>query len=161
MLVERLDDWDRLSARLGHPAALGLTLDIGHCQCVEDEPVDDCVQRAAAGRLVHVHIEDMRRGIHDHLDFGEGEIDFPPVLGALADVGYRGLVCVELSRHGHAAHVVVPKAIRFLTGVMEQMSAVPEPLRAVLDENAAAWLDEALAAVTEDPAAIRTRFPAV
>ena len=25
----------------------------------------------------------MRRGVHDHLRFGEGEIDFPPVLATL------------------------------------------------------------------------------
>ncbi|MGW4149959.1 sugar phosphate isomerase/epimerase, partial [Streptomyces albogriseolus] len=29
-------------------------------------------------------IEDMRRGVHEHLPFGDGEIDFPPVLAALA-----------------------------------------------------------------------------
>lgn len=122
MLVERLDDWDRLAAALGHPDALGLTLDLGHCRCVEDDPVDECVRRAGAGPLVHVHIEDMRRGVHEHLDFGDGEIDFPPVLAALGDVGYRGLVCVELSRHSHAAHAVVPRAIEFLRDA-ETMSA--------------------------------------
>lgn len=114
MLVERLDDWDRLSARLGAPDNLGLTLDLGHCRCVEDDPVDDCVRRAGAEHLLHVHIEDMRRGVHEHLDFGDGEIDFPPVLAALVEVGYRGLVCVELSRHSHAAHTAVPRAIGFL-----------------------------------------------
>ena len=45
----------------------------------------------------------MRRGVHEHLELGDGEIDFPAVLGALARAGYRGLVAVELPRHGHAA----------------------------------------------------------
>lgn len=36
-----------------------------------------------------------------------------------------------------------------------------DTLRAHLSLEAAAWLDEALAAVADDPAAIRTRFPAV
>jgi L-ribulose-5-phosphate 3-epimerase len=123
MLVERLDDWDRLSARLGHPEGFGLTLDVGHCQCVEDDPVEDCVRRAGGGRLVHVHIEDMRRGVHEHLDFGDGEIAFPPVLAALGEVGYPGLVCVELSRHGHAAHEVVPRAIGFLRAAEREGAA--------------------------------------
>lgn len=114
MLVQTLDDWDRLWARLGAPDNLGLTLDVGHCRCVEDDPVDDCVRRAGGERLLQVHIEDMRRGVHEHLDFGDGEIDFPPVLAALVEVGYRGLVCVELSRHSHAAHAAVPRAIDFL-----------------------------------------------
>ncbi len=42
-------------------------------------PPADCV-RAAAPWLRHVQIEDMRRGVHEHLPFGDGEIDFPPVL---------------------------------------------------------------------------------
>jgi len=112
-MVERVDDWDMFAARLGQPDGLGLTLDIGHCQCLETEPVEVCVRRSG-DRLVHVQIEDMRRGVHEHLDFGDGEIDFPPVLTALAEIGYRGLVCVELSRHSHTAHTTVPRAIGFL-----------------------------------------------
>ena len=41
-------------------------------------------------------------GVHEHLMFGEGEIDFPPVLrGASARSATRGGVHVELSRHSH------------------------------------------------------------
>ena len=43
-----------------------------------------------APRLVNVHLEDMRAGVHEHLMFGEGEIDFPPVFAALAEVGLPG-----------------------------------------------------------------------
>lgn len=113
MLVDRLDGYDKLVAALGQPDRLGLTLDLGHCLCVEDDPVPACVARAAP-RLVNVHIEDMRRGVHEHLDLGEGEMDFPAALGALRTVGYPGLVSVELSRHSHTADVVVPRALPFL-----------------------------------------------
>ena len=64
--------------------------------------------------LWNVHIEDMKRGVHDHLMFGDGEIDFPPVLAALDEVGYRGLVAVELPRHSHAAPNVASRSIAFL-----------------------------------------------
>jgi sugar phosphate isomerase/epimerase len=57
----------------------------------------------------------MRRGVHEHLEFGAGEIDFPPVLRALSDGGYRGLVAVELPRHSHAAPDVARRSIEFLT----------------------------------------------
>jgi sugar phosphate isomerase/epimerase len=63
---------------------------------------------------VNVHIEDARRGTHEHLDFGEGDISFPEALAALGGVDYRGLVCVELSRHSHVAHQAVPRARSFL-----------------------------------------------
>jgi L-ribulose-5-phosphate 3-epimerase len=115
MFVERLDDFEALDRRLGRPPALGLTLDIGHCVCVEPDPVPDCVRRAAP-RLVHVHIEDMRRGVHEHLMFGDGELDLPVALAALTEIDYGGLVAVELSRHAHAAHETVPRAIALLRG---------------------------------------------
>jgi sugar phosphate isomerase/epimerase len=77
--------------------------------------VTECVRRAS-GRLVHVHIEDMRRGVHEHLMFGDGELDLPVALAALSEIGYGGLVAVELSRHAHAAHETVPRAIALLRG---------------------------------------------
>ncbi|GAA2357234.1 sugar phosphate isomerase/epimerase family protein [Streptomyces cuspidosporus] len=100
-LLATLADFHHLRRLLGDPPALGLTLDLGHCQCLEPLPPADCV-RAAAPWLRHVQIEDMRRGVHDHLPFGEGEIDFPPLLAALAATGYQGLTVVELPRHSHA-----------------------------------------------------------
>ncbi|MEV8536623.1 sugar phosphate isomerase/epimerase family protein [Streptomyces sp. NPDC051211] len=112
-LLATLADFHRLRAELGDPPVLGLTLDIGHCQCLEPLPPADCV-RAAAPWLRHVQIEDMRRGVHEHLPFGDGEIDFPPVLDALAGTGYRGLTVVELPRHSHAGPELAARSLRFL-----------------------------------------------
>ncbi|MFE3093110.1 sugar phosphate isomerase/epimerase family protein [Streptomyces sp. NPDC059248] len=112
-LLATLADFHRLRGLLGDPEPLGLTLDIGHCQCLEEASPADCV-RAAAPWLRHVQIEDMRRGVHEHLPFGAGEIDFPPVLAALADTGYDGLTVVELPRHSHAGPDMARAAIEFL-----------------------------------------------
>jgi L-ribulose-5-phosphate 3-epimerase len=119
MFIDTLDAYDQLCLRLGRPRSFGLTLDIGHCRCLEAQPVPDCVRRAA-DRLVNVQIEDMRRGTHEHLEFGTGEIDFPPVLATLADTGYTGLVSVELPRHGHAAPEVARRSLDFLHTADEQ-----------------------------------------
>jgi sugar phosphate isomerase/epimerase len=139
MLVDRIDGYERLAAALGHPAGFGLTLDVGHCRCNEDDDAGACIRRVGA-HLVNVQIEDMRRGVHEHLAFGDGEIDFPAVLGALAEVGYAGLVSVELPRDSHRAHELVPRSLRFL--------------------RTAEMVAEMVAAVAADPAAVRTRFPA-
>ncbi|GLV79165.1 sugar phosphate isomerase/epimerase family protein [Streptomyces hygroscopicus] len=112
-LLADLAGFHRLRTALGDPAALGLTLDIGHCQCLEPAPPAECV-RAAAPWVRHVQIEDMRRGVHEHLPFGDGEIDFPPVLEALRATGYRGLVGVELPRHSHAGPELARASLRFL-----------------------------------------------
>jgi len=46
--------------------------------------------------------------------FGEGEIDFAEVLGALEEIGYPGGVHVELSRHSHDAVEVARRSLAFL-----------------------------------------------
>ncbi|GCB44436.1 sugar phosphate isomerase/epimerase [Streptomyces sp. NL15-2K] len=112
-LLATLDDFHHLRRVLGDPHHLGLTLDIGHCQCLEPLPPPDCV-RAAAPWLRHVQIEDMRRGTHEHLPLGDGKIDFPPVLAALSAVGYQGLTVVELPRHSHAGPHFAELSLPFL-----------------------------------------------
>ncbi|WP_407647074.1 sugar phosphate isomerase/epimerase family protein [Actinacidiphila soli] len=119
MLVETVEHWHALRGRLGEPECFGLTLDIGHCQCLEPDPLPQCVA-AAAPYLVNVQIDDMRRGVHEHLEFGSGEIHFPPVLAALSDGGYRGMVAVELPRHSHAAPTVAAASLAFLRAADEQ-----------------------------------------
>ncbi|MFC4507180.1 MULTISPECIES: sugar phosphate isomerase/epimerase family protein [Streptomyces] len=115
-LLATLADFHHLRTSLGSPPPLGLTLDIGHCQCLEPDPPAECV-RAAAPWLRHVQIEDMRRGVHEHLPFGDGEIDFPPVLDALAATGYQGLTVVELPRHSHAGPELARSSVEFLRTV--------------------------------------------
>ncbi|MFB7991774.1 sugar phosphate isomerase/epimerase family protein [Streptomyces sp. NPDC056002] len=117
-LLATLADFHYLREEFGGPEALGLTLDIGHCQCLEPLSPAECV-REAAPWLKHVQIEDMRRGVHEHLPFGDGEIDFPPVLEALDATGYQGLTVVELPRHSHAGPQLAEESLRFLRAAAE------------------------------------------
>ncbi|MEV6986634.1 sugar phosphate isomerase/epimerase family protein [Sphaerisporangium sp. NPDC051017] len=124
MLVDTIAAFERLHALAGAPPRLGMTLDIGHCRALEPEPVPDCVRRAGP-HLVNIQIEDMRRGVHEHLEFGDGEIDFPPVLEALEQTGYRGLVSVELPRHSHAAPMIAERSLRFLREAAPATPSIP------------------------------------
>ncbi|RJK96331.1 sugar phosphate isomerase/epimerase family protein [Vallicoccus soli] len=117
MLVETPREWERLrdavaQAAPGTPPLL-LALDSGHCIVTGDLAPDEAV-RAYADRLGTVAVEDMRRGVHEHLAWGEGDMDVPAVLAALDEVGYRRLVTVELSRDSHRAHELVPRTIAYL-----------------------------------------------
>jgi L-ribulose-5-phosphate 3-epimerase len=117
MLIDTMAAFEALLARIDSPM-LGLTLDIGHLHCQGETPIADVIRRWAP-RLVNVHIEDMRRGRHEHLMFGAGEIDFPPVLQALNEVGYTGGVYVELSRHSHEAPDAARRAFEQLKSLHE------------------------------------------
>jgi sugar phosphate isomerase/epimerase len=115
MFIDAMPRFAELHRRVDHPA-FGLTLDIGHLHCQGDTPISDQLRRWAVS-LWNVHIEDMRRGEHDHLMFGKGEIDFGPVLGTLDEIGYAGGVHVELSRHSHDAVETARSALAFLKAI--------------------------------------------
>ena len=59
MLVETLEQYGRLAEQVGSPR-FGLTIDIGHVQCVEAGSIADLLRRWAQP-LCNVHIEDMRQ----------------------------------------------------------------------------------------------------
>jgi L-ribulose-5-phosphate 3-epimerase len=115
MLIDTMDRFAVLRDRVDHPA-FGLTIDIGHLHCQGETPIADHLIRWKE-LLWNIHIEDMRRGVHDHLMFGEGEIEFKPVLQTLQQIGYSGGVHVELSRHGHDAVRTAENALAFLRSV--------------------------------------------
>ena len=121
MLIETFDDYRELLARVEQTGAssprLGLCVDIGHVHCLEPQPIADYLIEWR-DRILTIHIEDMKRGVHDHLRFGEGTIDFPPVLNALRSIDYSGGLNVELSRHGHIAPDVLRESMQFLQAQM-------------------------------------------
>lgn len=112
MFIDTFERFRRLDERTRHPL-FDLTIDIGHVHCIEDGAIDDHL-RQWGPRIANVHIEDMVRGVHEHLMFGEGTIAFSPIFQALHDIPYDGGVHVELSRHSHMGAEAVRAAARFL-----------------------------------------------
>lgn len=113
MFIDTMPRYEELLQRVDAPG-LQLTLDVGHLHCQGEVPIEDQIRRWGAC-IVNVHIEDMCRGVHQHLMFGEGEMDFPPILTALGEIGYAGGVHVELSRHSHDGPNVAAEAFRYLS----------------------------------------------
>ena len=108
MLIETAAEWGALDV-----PGLTLALDTGHCLVTQDIDPADAVRRYA-GRLGTVSLEDMRRGVHVHLPFGQGDMDVPRVLDALDAVAFDRLVCVELSRESPTADKAIPDSIAWL-----------------------------------------------
>ena len=110
MLIETCGEWEGLYRR--HPR-LKLALDTGHCIVSQDIDPAEAVRKYAP-HLGTVAIEDMARGVHVHLPFGEGDMDVPAVLSALDEIGFDRLVSVELSRESPRAHQAIPESIAYL-----------------------------------------------
>jgi len=107
-VVERPDDLDSF---LAHTAArVGLVVDTGHAALAGID--SEALIRAAPARVAHVHAKDIRRKVFDQVAAdrrsfldgvvagmftapGDGDLDFAPVLGALADTGYEGWIVIE------------------------------------------------------------------
>jgi len=118
MFIDTLKSFHRLLQWIDAPH-LEVTLDVGHLWCQGELPIADYIARWGP-RIVNVHIEDMRAGVHEHLMFGEGEMRFAPIIDALAKAGYRGVLHVELSRHSHEAPEAARKAYDFLKPLVER-----------------------------------------
>ena len=102
MFVETVAGYHELKRRLGAPIEFGLSLDLGHLLVTREGAPEDVVL-AEKSELMAVAIEDMRRGVHEHLPFGKGDLDLDAVVDALAVSGFGGVVAVELARHSHDA----------------------------------------------------------
>src|SRR5204862_44402 len=84
-----------------------LELAVGHVPCTESISAGDAIRRY--GKAIRtVHLDDSRNGVHEHLQIGDGDLDWPDVMRALREIDFAGIASVELSRHSHAA----PEAAR-------------------------------------------------
>ena len=125
MLVDDMAKFEVLKKHITS-ARFGLTLDIGHVFCTETAPLRQIYGRFS-NLVRNIHIEDIRDRKHEHLMFGDGELNFPAILRVLADNKYTGLINVELSRDSHRGPDVCRRSIEFLQAACKQ---IPAPLSA-------------------------------
>lgn len=115
MFVENLDQYDRLKEKTDHEF-FKLTLDLGHALITEKS-----ISKAIwdyRNDIINIHLEDMKKDKHDHLFFGEGEMDFQKIFSSLIGIKYNGQVNIELSRHSHNAVKTAKKANKFLRAIV-------------------------------------------
>jgi L-ribulose-5-phosphate 3-epimerase len=112
MFIDTMDRFAELHDRVNHPA-FGLTLDIGHLVCLNEVPFQQHLQRWLPF-LWNLHLDDMRRNIHDHLMFGEGDVNFAEFFTSAEECGITACMTVELSRHSHDAVATARRSFEFL-----------------------------------------------
>lgn len=103
--IATLDDFDALAE-----PRCGLMLDFGHLLVNDHHAPEAAVARFGA-RIAGVQLDDMRRGVHEHLAPGAGDVDWPAVARACAALPPERTACFELSRDSHRFDLAAPAAI--------------------------------------------------
>jgi len=114
-IVSTLDDFGLVRETLKQmtDAPLLLALDAGHC-LVTGEREPEAAVKEFAPVIGAVQLEDMKRGVHRHLPFGEGDMNVSAVLAALEEIGCERLVTVELVHESFRAAEAIPEALDWL-----------------------------------------------
>ena len=113
MFIDTVARAEELFERLGRPKSLGLTVDIGHLECLGERPLAATV-RDVADRIVNVHIDDMIVCRHEHLPLGKGDIDYVPIFRELLAARYQGGLHVELPRQSHRWYETAKESYEFI-----------------------------------------------
>ena len=113
MFIDTVARAEELFQRLGRPKSLGLTVDIGHLECLGERPLAVTV-RDVADRIVNIHIDDMIVCRHEHLPLGKGDIDYVPIFRELLAARYQGGLHVELPRQSHRWYETAKESYEFI-----------------------------------------------
>jgi sugar phosphate isomerase/epimerase len=116
LVVSDTDDMLRMMDEVNSPN-LKVNLDIGHAY-ITDPDLPESIKRQG-NAIVHAHIEDIKDKIHNHLEIGQGDIDFAAMHAAFMEIGYDGYYVVDLFRLGDDPASV---AKRSLTALQERFS---------------------------------------
>lgn len=93
--------------------ALCANMDIGHAFLCDPDPLGAVAQLGEL--IVHCHLEDMRRGVHDHLVPGRGDMDLAAFVSALENAGVSGPAALDL--YGYDYEKVAPQALEYLSSI--------------------------------------------
>jgi sugar phosphate isomerase/epimerase len=105
----------RLIEELGSDA-LGANMDIGHSFLCDPDPM--AAIAALGSRIYHAHIENMRRGVHDHRLPQDGDMVLSSYLQALIGVGFTGPAAFDL--YGYDYEAVLPDSVEYVQSILSR-----------------------------------------
>ncbi|MBR5800426.1 MAG: sugar phosphate isomerase/epimerase [Lachnospiraceae bacterium] len=95
---------------------LKVNADIGHVFLQDEEPM--AALESCRGMIVHAHLENMAKGIHNHLVPWEGDMDLKAYLMKLKEVGFDGNASLDVYQYDYEA--VAEKSVAYLKGVLRE-----------------------------------------
>lgn len=84
--------------------------DIGHMFLCDPDPIASI--RSLKGKIAHCHVENMRRGVHQHLTPQIGEMDLKVYFDALKEAGFDGAAALDLYNGDYEQ--LAPEAVSYL-----------------------------------------------
>ncbi|MBS7316374.1 MAG: sugar phosphate isomerase/epimerase [Clostridiaceae bacterium] len=79
---------------------VGINCDIGHVFLCDADPLAAIGQ--SAPYILQCHVENMARGVHDHLVPWEGDMDLPAYIAKLREIGFAGGLGLDLYKYEYA-----------------------------------------------------------
>lgn len=102
----------RFAAQFGS-AAISIILDV-KAMCSEEKPIPQIIQESA-GQFAYFHAND--RNLKGP---GFGDVDFRPIVAALRETGYEGIVSVEVFKFEEGPEVIATESLRYLREIFAQ-----------------------------------------
>ncbi|MEA3207221.1 MAG: hypothetical protein QOE70_278 [Chthoniobacter sp.] len=107
--VNTAEEGIRFAEQFASPG-MSIILDV-KAMCSEEKPIPQII-RESAGRFQYFHAND--RNLKGP---GFGDVDFAPIVAALRETGYDGIVSVEVFKFEEGAEVIATKSIEYLRRV--------------------------------------------
>ena len=104
----------RAMAEAASPAFF-VNADIGHFFLEEEEPLK--ALEKVADRIIHVHAENMKAGVHNHLIPWEGDMDLPSYFAKLREIGFDGPVSLDVYQYDYEE--IAPRSIQMIRSMWE------------------------------------------
>lgn len=81
------------------PLKLYVNLDLGHVFLRDADPLISIEK--FGNRIIHGHIENMKKDIHDHLVPYKGDMDLKKYINKLKEIGFEGLMALDLYNYDY------------------------------------------------------------
>jgi len=117
-LISSTEDMQRLMDEVPSDS-LACNLDLGHAFLCDEDPL--VAIKSLGSKVVHCHIENMRRGIHQHLIPQEGDMDLSLYVKVLEEISFKGAMALDLAAYDY--EMVAPEAVVFIKNLINNMWA--------------------------------------
>ena len=102
-----------------HSPMLFINADVGHVFLQDEDPM--AAMDKYRGQVVHAHLENMAKGVHNHLVPWEGDMDLKAYLTKLKEIGFDGNASLDVYQYDYEA--VAEESVAYLKKVLVEIES--------------------------------------